>query len=131
MMLDIDDFKAVNDNYGHQQGDIVLREVAKSCAPPRARSTSPRATAARSSRSCSRARIWRARTTSPSACARGSRRCVPILGDESAEPLRVTASFGSPRRCGPAGDVRGLVAAADEALYQAKRAGKNKSVRAR
>jgi diguanylate cyclase (GGDEF)-like protein len=31
MILDLDRFKQINDNYGHQTGDIVLREFAERC----------------------------------------------------------------------------------------------------
>jgi diguanylate cyclase (GGDEF)-like protein len=50
------------------------------------------------------------------------------LGD--GEVLRVTASFGAAAIPESATDQSGLVAAADTALYVAKRAGKNRTERA-
>ena len=44
--------------------------------------------------------------------------------------LRVTASFGAAAMPGTGDDAGSLIAAADAALYQAKRAGRNRTVRA-
>jgi diguanylate cyclase (GGDEF)-like protein len=46
------------------------------------------------------------------------------------EPLRVTASFGAAALPESAHDQGSLIAAADGALYGAKRSGKNRTVRA-
>jgi diguanylate cyclase (GGDEF)-like protein len=131
VMLDIDDFKAVNDNYGHQQGDIVLREVAKILRASSREIDEP-----------ARYGGEELAVVLPGTDLQGAHNLaervregiealrLPILGDESAEPLRVTASFGAAALPVSAGDVRGLVAAADEALYQAKRAGKNRTISA-
>jgi diguanylate cyclase (GGDEF)-like protein len=54
---------------------------------------------------------------------------LPVIGDASTT-LTVTASFGVAAMPASSSDLRGLVAAADEALYEAKRAGKNRTVQA-
>jgi len=54
---------------------------------------------------------------------------LPLLDGDGV--LKVTASFGAASLSAAAnGDKEGLVAAADAALYRAKRSGKNRTVKA-
>jgi diguanylate cyclase (GGDEF)-like protein len=54
---------------------------------------------------------------------------IPRL-DGAGRALRVTASFGAAAMPGTGDDTGSLIAAADAALYQAKRTGRNRTVRA-
>lgn len=124
LMFDIDRFKRVNDTHGHDVGDLVLKHLA--------------ATA----RSVSRHRDLVARL--------GGEEFAIIVDERDAEALEsvaarlrtaveasparfndrylgVTVSVGCARRvCRNAGDVEGLIRAADRALYTAKAAGRNR-----
>ena len=75
VLLDIDDFKAVNDNYGHQQGDIVLREVAKILRASSREIDEPARYGGEELAVVLPGTDLQGATTSPSACGRGSRRC--------------------------------------------------------
>jgi len=131
IMLDIDDFKAVNDTYGHQQGDLVLREVARILSGSSREIDEPARYGGEElavilpGTDLQGAVNLAERVRSAIDALR-----LPILGDPDAEALRVTASFGAATLGDGVADARGLVAAADEALYEAKRAGKNRTVAA-
>ena len=123
VMLDLDNFKRMNDTHGHAAGDAVLRAVSDY--------------------------LLQALRVSDIACRFGGEELVIILPDcpadvaatradeircaiesmqiiEQGQVLRVTASFGvaSTSTCGC--DQSNLLKAADASLYVAKRAGKNR-----
>jgi len=123
IMGDVDHFKQFNDRWGHQAGDHVLREVA---------------------------RLWQAVLPDYAVLARygGEEFICALPGDDlsrgvelaelmraelesypmdfEGEALRVTSSFGVAELGQPAQSTEDLIRCADEALYAAKEAGRNR-----
>ncbi len=130
IMLDIDNFKRVNDTYGHMQGDMVLREVARVLRQSAREIDEP-------ARYGGEEMAVALPQTDLDGAFRFAERVrqriealeLPLLDGDGI--LRVTASFGAASlAAAPQSDKEGLVAAADAALYRAKRSGKNRTVKA-
>jgi diguanylate cyclase (GGDEF)-like protein len=130
VLIDLDDFKAINDTHGHPQGDVVLREVARVLRE--------------SSREIDHPARYGGEELAlvlPGTDIEGAfnlaervRQQIETLNIariDGAGRLQVTASCGVAAVPQTPADEGALVAAADQALYVAKRGGKNKSVRAR
>lgn len=127
IMLDIDDFKSVNDTYGHQQGDVVLKRVARVVADSSREVDYP----ARYGGEEMALILPHTDLEGTYAIAERIRTAIEALRipriDQSGT-LRVTASVGVV--ASSEGSKDGLIADADAALYEAKRQGKNRTVRA-
>jgi diguanylate cyclase (GGDEF)-like protein len=127
IMLDIDDFKAVNDTYGHQQGDAGLRQVASVLRENSRDADSP----ARYGGEELSLILPHTDLEGAHAIAERIRAAVEELRvprTDGTGVLRVTASVGV--AASNDGDKDALVAEADAALYEAKRRGKNCTVSA-
>lgn len=122
MMLDVDHFKSVNDNHGHARGDEVLQQVGLTLLKSTRESTLvcryggeefcvllPHSDLAAAYDFAERARV--------------------AIADLHFEDLRVTASFGVTDRTLGEQDVQGMLDQADQALYAAKRTGRNRVIR--
>jgi diguanylate cyclase (GGDEF)-like protein len=120
VMIDIDHFKAVNDTHGHATGDDVIRTVAERLTAE-LRSTDLLARYGGEEFS-----VLMVDTNDPEGPAERLRAAVggrPVATRSG--PLDVTVSLGV-ARLAPGDDLESLLARADGALYEAKRAGRNR-----
>jgi two-component system cell cycle response regulator len=127
LILDIDYFKSINDNFGHDTGDDVLREFAE--------------------------RLKASIRGIDLACRYGGEEFVVVMPDtdlgvatlvaerirrriagepfpieKGARGIEVTISIGIATRTGPQDNASHMLKRADEALYRAKRDGRNRVV---
>ena len=129
LMIDIDHFKKVNDTFGHQTGDVVLKGVAGCIAGH--------------VRSCDRAYRYGGEEMAvllpgadEAAAARTAERLRRAVAElaftaEDGRPVPVTISIGV---CGASDDLADpgdFIARADQALYHAKEAGREPAPGAR
>lgn len=124
LMLDLDHFKAINDTWGHQAGDAILREVVT-------RLTSvlrPYDCVGRYGGEEFAVVVPGCEESAAMKLAERLRACIsdrPIL--YSTSPISVTMSMGM-ARLGEDTNTDSLIRRADDALYRAKKAGRNRIV---
>ncbi|MDQ4071521.1 MAG: GGDEF domain-containing protein, partial [Actinomycetota bacterium] len=125
VMVDIDDFKRVNDEYGHQQGDVVLVEVARALSEQcRDIDHVARYGGEEFALVLPQTHLEGATELAERVRRAIARMPIPLLAADG--ELRVTASLGVAAVPESAEDAKELIDAADKALYRAKGAGKNR-----
>jgi len=125
IMLDVDDFKLVNDTHGHLQGDEVLRRIGRILADePREIDEPARYGGEEFVIALPETGMEGALELAERIRAGIEIEAIPMLGTN--EVMYVSASFGVATLPTTARDGQELIAAADAALYAAKEGGKNR-----
>ncbi len=129
LIFDIDHFKNVNDTHGHPAGDAILKQLAEIVVK------SARCTDVVARYGGEEFIVMMGATNKDQACAYAerlretiARSLFPVPGLDA--PLHVEVSVGVSGFPEDGDSPPDLVKAADEALYEAKRAGRNRVVRA-
>lgn len=127
ILCDIDFFKSVNDTYGHDSGDKVLRQLARRLRK------SLRAEDLPARLGGEEFGILLPETDLVQACRAAERLRQEVEGTDFVLPrlreglfLRITASFGTASFHGPSDKASALFIRADRAMYRAKEEGRNR-----
>lgn len=123
LMLDIDHFKKINDHYGHMVGEVILKEVSKAIKDS-IRQIDLVGRYGGEEFSVFLAETGREESRVVAERIRASIENKRIRAYD--EELHVTISIGIARFPEHAQDNQNLLARADEALYQAKKTGRNR-----
>ncbi len=135
LMIDVDDFKQINDTYGHETGNEVLRQVSRLLSATVrtvdlvARIQEVEANPVVARYGGDEFEVLFPDTTKPGLQAAGERIVAALAQEQffsNGQPLQVGFSLGAAVFPDDAPDSRELALRADEALYSAKRLGKNR-----
>ncbi len=125
VMIDVDHFKRINDTYGHDAGDEVLRRMVDCCLQT-----------LRSSDIFGRfggeefAAVLQesSQETALQTCARLAKKLAKMKIRTPRGEISLTVSIGLTMLSGPDQSIDALLKRADNALYEAKKAGRNRMV---
>ena len=124
IMIDIDHFKAFNDNHGHQAGDEALRQVAQTI---KANVRRPADLAARYGGEEFAVVLTETDAAGTRLLAEKIRSAVEQMEPANPGTPKLTVSLGAcTRYAKPGDDSEQLLRTADKALYQAKKRGRNR-----
>jgi diguanylate cyclase (GGDEF)-like protein len=124
MVIDVDSFKHVNDSYGHEAGDAVLRKTAEVLK------RSARAHDVICRIGGDEFLVICPDTESTAALQAGERLCRAVAAtsvEYSSHRFNGSVSVGIAARDPDMPDPRAMMRAADQAMYQAKHAGRNRA----
>jgi len=125
VMIDVDHFKPINDTYGHQVGDLVLRHVANTLKQG-LRGDEPLY------RFGGEEFLWLLKCKSAEEARKSARRILASVGTtpvpiDDEETLRLTITMGL-ALAGEMEDLSSAIKRADMALYEGKQSGRNRFV---
>ena len=123
IMFDLDDFKSINDRYGHLTGDWVLKQVTAACKPIfRKQDCFGRIGGEEFAILVQATDLSSAREMAD----RFRKHIAAIDTSETGHDFTVTASFGVTTTSLSGYVFDALISNSDEALYQSKREGRNR-----